>query len=267
MTSASKQVSESLTYLQNVPNDITKLYKDKYDARPSYERWSYTALDIIWIVGALAVSIGSRVAGFSIWRSIVITTISALTFHSIAEKIKNAWLGRKGPDDEFKKNIKLVQDFFSLTKEQVYSSNASFNSLVSADAGFAVEGKLNTNAMINIQDIKNRKWTIKDDLQENVQKHCKLVDISILAVSLLRFVVKNDNNGCYYSFEKIKRITDAKQNDVSAKIFVVMKALSKDFEKTQSEIKKQLEGMERDKSAISCFDALDTNAITAAVNQ
>lgn len=267
MTSISKQVSDSLTYLQNVQNDISKLYKDKYDAKPSYERWSYTALDIIWKVGALAVFTGSMVAGFSIIGSVVITITSALTFHYIAEKIKNAWLGRKEPDEEFKNNIKTVQNFFSLTKEQVYSSTASFNALVSADTGFTTEGKLKSNAMINIQDVKNRKWTIKDDLQENVQKHCKLIDISILVVSLLRFVVKQDDNGCHYSFEKIKQITDPTQNDVSAKIFIVMEALSKDFEKARSEIKKQIEDMEKDKSAISCFEALDTNAITAAVNQ
>jgi di/tripeptidase len=61
MTSISKQVSESLTYLQNVQNDITKLYKAKYDARPSYERWSYTALDIIWKVGAIAREIARKI--------------------------------------------------------------------------------------------------------------------------------------------------------------------------------------------------------------
>jgi hypothetical protein len=267
MTSISKQVSESLTYLQNVQNEITKLYKDKYDAKPGYEQWGYTALDIIWKVGALAVFTGSIVAGFSIIGSIAIAIPSALALHYIAEKIKNAWLGRKEPDEEFKKNVKTVQDFFSSTKEKVYSSNASFTDLVFADAGFAVEGKLTSNAMINIQDVKNRKWTIQNDLEEDVKKNCKLIDISILAVSLLRFVVKKDDNGCCYSFEKIKRITDAKQNNVSAKIFVVMEALLKNFDKARDEIKKQIDGMEKDKSTISCFDALDTNAITAAVNQ
>jgi hypothetical protein len=229
MTSISKQVSESLTYLQNVQNDITKLYKDKYDARPDYERWSCTALDIIWKVGALAVPIGSIVAGFSIMRSLVITITCALALHYIAEKIRNAWFSREEPNEKFKENVQTVHRFFSLANERVYSPNASFGDVVLADAGFSVEGKLTTNAMINIQDVKNRKWAIQDDLQENLQKHCKLIDISILAVSLLRFVVKKNDDGCHYSFEKIKRITDAKQNDVSAKIFVVMEALSKDL--------------------------------------